>query len=47
MILTMMNFENFDVNNKLIKYCDVLLNLLKLKNDEMFNEINKMIELYS
>jgi hypothetical protein len=39
------NSKKIDVNDKSIKYYDVLLNLLKSRNDEMFNEINEMIEL--
>ncbi len=44
-ILTIVNSKRVDVNDKSIKYCDVLLSLLKSRNDEVFNEINEMIEL--
>ncbi len=40
-----MNSKKVDVNDKSIKYCDVLLSLFKSKNDELFNEINEMIKL--
>jgi hypothetical protein len=45
MILTIVNSKKIDVNDKLIKYYNVLLSLLKSRNDEMFNEINEMIKL--
>ncbi len=44
-ILTIVKSKKIDVNDKSIKYCDVLLILLKSRNDEVFNEINEMIEL--
>jgi hypothetical protein len=46
-ILMIVNSKIFNVNDKSIKYCEILLRLLKSRNDETFNDINEMIKLHS
>jgi hypothetical protein len=43
--MTIINSRKVDKHHKLIKYCEIFVNVMKSRNNEIFNDIIEMINL--